>query len=197
MPPRSKAQDPSIYQLKVTLRYSSVPIWRRVQVAGDITLEELHWILQKVMPWDNDHLHQFVVKGDRFVPLRMVDGWAVGEDKDEAEVTLREVAPRPKTKFVYEYDFGDSWRHEILVEKIIPPEAGVCCPICLRGAGACPPEDCGGMGGYYGMLEALHNPKHPQQQYFKEWLGEDFDPEAFDLDQANRQLRKIKRVSSR
>jgi len=197
MPPRRKAEDSSIYQLKVILKYSSPRVWRRIQVAGNITLEELHWTLQKVMPWDGDHLHHFVVKGDRFVPLGMVEGWVVGEDKDEAVVTLREVASLPKTKFVYEYDFGDSWKHEILVEKIIPPQPRVRYPICLGGAGACPPDDCGGIGGYYGMLQALHNPKHPQQQYFKEWLGEDFDPEAFDLDQANRQLRKIKSVSSR
>jgi hypothetical protein len=155
MPSRKKTEDSSIYQLKVVLRYSSVPIWRKIQVAGDTTLEDLHWTLQKVMPWDNDHLHQFVIKGSRFVPLRMVDGWAVDEDKDEAEVTLREVAPLAKTRFVYEYDLGASWVHEILVERIIPPQPGIHYPICLKGAGACPPEDCGGMGGYHNMLQAI------------------------------------------
>ncbi len=191
MPPRKKAKDSSVYQIKVTLRYSSPTIWRRIRVAGDTTLEKLHWILQTVMPWDNSHLHQFILRGNRFVPLDMFNE-VEEEDQDEAQVTLGEAAPRPKTKFVYEYDFGDSWEHEILVEKILPPQPRVRYPVCLEGARACPPEDCGGIPGYYDMLQAIQDPKHPEHEDFREWLGEGFDPEAFDLDRVNRQLRKIR-----
>jgi len=191
MPPRKRAEDSSAYQLKVTLRYSSPTIWRRAQVTGDTTFEKLHRILQIVMPWTNSHLHHFILGKNRFVPLDMFDE-VEEEDQDEGQVTLRDVAPRPKTKLIYEYDFGDSWEHEIVVEKILPRQPGVHYPICLRGARACPPEDCGGIAGYYNMLQAIQDPQHPEHEDLEEWLGEDFDPQAFDLDKVNRQLRKIR-----
>jgi hypothetical protein len=191
MPPRTRGENSSVYRLKVTLRYTYRPVWRRIQVGGDSTLAELHSILQTVMPWDNFHLHQFVVRGTSFLPLDRIDEWAVEEEHDENQAILRWVAPRPRTKFVYEYDFGDSWQHEILVEKIVPPQPDVRYPVCLGGAGACPPEDCGGIGGYYNMLQAIQNPEHPEYEYFKKWLGADFDPDVFDMDRVNRNLRKI------
>lgn len=142
-----------IYQMKVTLRYSRPPIWRRILVSGDTTLEELHWILQIVMGWDNSHLHQFHLGGIRYTDLTTVemDPFET-EDKDESRFRLSNVARRPKAKLTYEYDFGDSWIHELLVEKILAAEPHTHYPACIAGRGACPPEDCGGMGGYYDKL---------------------------------------------
>jgi hypothetical protein len=93
---------------------------------------------------------------------------------------------------VYEYDFGDGWEHEILVEKILQSEPGVRYPVCLAGKRACPPEDCGGVWGYESLLEALRDPEHPEHNDMLEWIGEDFDPEAFDLDSINQDLRSIR-----
>jgi hypothetical protein len=110
-------------------------------------------------------------------------------------VTLAEVALRPKQKFFYEYDFGDSWDHEILVEKIMPPERGVRYPICVAGRRACPPEDCGGVYGYADLLAIINDPSHAEHENLSAWLQEmrpNFDPDAFDIDAVNRRLAQIR-----
>ena len=94
-------------------------------------------------------------------------------------------------KFVYEYDFGDSWEHVILVEKILQLETGVNYPICLGGKRACPPEDCGGIWGYGDLLEAIQDPTHPEHKDMLEWLGGSFNPEGFDVDIVNQRLKTI------
>jgi len=101
---------------------------------------------------------------------------------DERKVRLHKVAAL-KSRLVYEYDFGDGWTHDNLVEKVLPPDPGVAYPRCIAGARACPPEDCGGVWGYADLLDALADPNHELHEEKKEWLGEDFDPEAFDLAQ--------------
>ena len=111
---------------------------------------------------------------------------------DERKHRLKDVVSRQTSRFTYEYDFGDGWQHEILVENILSPQAGVQYPVCLAGARACPPEDVGGMDGYENLLEAIHNPNHPQHEEHLEWIGDSFDPEAFDLDEINRKLRQLK-----
>jgi Plasmid pRiA4b ORF-3-like protein len=105
---------------------------------------------------------------------------------------LAEIASSPKTKFIYEYDFGDSWEHEVLIEKILPPETGVRYPNCLTGKHACPPEDCGGVWGYAGLLETIQDSHHPDHEEMLEWVGGSFDPEAFDLDTVNRELKRLR-----
>jgi len=89
---------------------------------------------------------------------------------------------------VYEYDFGDGWQHKIVVEKVQPPEESVQYPRCISGRRACPPEDCGGPYGYPEFLEALHDPNHPEHQMYSDWIGGEFDPEEFDLQEINRAL---------
>jgi len=173
-----------IYQIKVTLRGSKPPIWRRIQVRSDTTLGELHHILQGVMDWAGYHLHQFIV-GQTYYGVPHPD---YGFDMaDENRVKLSQIVTGEKFKFVYEYDFGDSWEHILLVEKILPPEEGVQYPVCIKGKRACPPEDVGGIWGYYGYLEAIQNPDHPEHEMMLEWSGE-MDPDAFDLDQVNKRL---------
>lgn len=133
--------------------------------------------------WSNSHLHMFHVGKTRYAP-RTPD-W--DDVEDERKVILREIAPKAGVKFFYEYDMGDSWGHEIRVEAITQP-AEPQRPKCLAGAGACPPEDCGGIGGYEDLLAALRDPKHEQHDEMVEWVGGDFDPEAFDLAAANKAL---------
>lgn len=194
----AKKENAVIYQLKVTLKHSSPPIWRRIQVPGDITLAKLHHILQAtMMGWEDYHLHQFVVgdlrdrRASVYYGQPTPDDWGI-ELQDERQVKLKQVAPREKIKFIYEYDFGDNWEHELLVEKILPPEPGVTYPRCLKGKGACPPEDVGGVWGYYSFLEAIQDPNHPEHEDMLDWIGGEFDPEAFDLDEINQALQHFK-----
>jgi len=95
------------------------------------------------------------------------------------------------SRFVYEYDFGDGWEHEIRVEKILPLEAGVYYPLCLASKRACLPEDCGGIGGCHGLVRAIQDPEHPDHEDMLEWLGGDFDTEKFALEAINQELKLV------
>ena len=184
-----------IYQIKVTLKHSKPPIWRRIQVRGDTRLDKLHHILQTVMGWWDAHLHQFIVGGRGHIyygePNPDFADWGM-DMQDETKVRLYQLAAGEKFRFVYEYDFGDGWEHDLLVEKILPPEEGVAYPRCLKGKRACPPEDVGGVWGYGYFLEAIHDPDHPEHEEFLEWIGGDFDPEAFDLAEVNEALQRLR-----
>jgi hypothetical protein len=184
--PSSKA---SIYQLKVTLGGISPPIWRRIQVPGNFGLDRLHLALQAAMGWENYHLYQFTIGGiDYSEPSP--DDWR--EMKDVRGVTLSQVVPSEGPRFMYEYDFGDGWEHDIRVEKILTPEPNAKYPICIAGERACPPEDCGGVWGYEELLEIIQDPNHEDHEDMLDWLGGEFDPEAFDLELVNRELRSIR-----
>jgi hypothetical protein len=182
----------TVHQLKVTLEGIRPPIWRRIQVRGDITLHKLHEILQVVMGWEGYHLHQFVVGEEAYSEISKESDIFADEFKNEKRAKLNKIAPVENFKFIYEYDFGDSWYHDILVEKIFQPEEDLKHPICLKGKRATPPEDCGGVPGYYELMEAIKDPEHPEHEHMLEWLGGEFDPEEFDMDDINRQLSKIK-----
>jgi hypothetical protein len=186
-----RAPHGDIYQIKVTLRDSKPPIWRRVQVPGDVRLDQLHRILQIVMGWTDYHLHQFIVGGEYYgEPDPDYESWGT-EMRDETRVRLEQIAPGEKSRFVYEYDFGDGWDHTLLVEKILPPEPGVDYPRCIKGKRACPPEDVGGIWGYYGFLETIADPDAPEHDDLLEWVGGEFDPEYFDLDEINAELKAM------
>lgn len=182
--------DPAVYQFKVTLKHIHPPIWRRFQVTSDVTFYRLHLVLQAVMGWENCHLYQFVIQG-----IRSGDPDPEYElsDVNAKRVRLQQVLTRSKMKFLYEYDFGDSWQHEVVLEKVLPPAESVRYPVCLAGARACPPEDCGGVAGYERLLENLRNPEHERYEEITEWLGGEFDPEAFDLERVNRELKRLRR----
>lgn len=178
-----------VYQIKVTLKWSKPPIWRRMQVASDTTLVQLHRMLQRVMGWEGSHLYQFVIGGIAYGDPAMLGEL---EAKDVRTVTLDTVVRGEKFKFLYEYDFGDSWEHELRIEKRLPLEEGKRYPVCLTGKRACPPEDCGGIWGYAGLLEVIQNPQHPEHDEMLEWVGGAFDPDAFDLDAINTELQRLK-----
>jgi hypothetical protein len=183
MPRTTEPMPILIYQLKVTLNHSKPPIWRRIQVRGDTTLARLHDILQVVMGWHDYHLHAFRVDGVEYgqpnpdLPMR-----------SDKSVALSRIIPGEKFRFRYEYDFGDSWEHVLVVEKLLSPEPGVDYPRCIAGKRACPPEDVGGIWSYPEFLAAIQDPLHPQHAEQLEWIGGSFDPEAFDLERVNRRL---------
>ncbi len=184
-----KKQQSNIYQLKITLKGSKPPIWRRIQVNSDITLHKLHKIIQIVMGWYGGHLHQFIIRGKYYgIPDPEIDFYDV---KDERRVKLNRLVSKEGEKFIYEYDFGDDWEHVILLEKILPPEPEKHYPICIKGKRACPPEDCGGIWGYEEFLKAIKDPNHPEHEEMLEWIGGDFDPEEFDLEYVNEILKEL------
>lgn len=193
-PLATKAGVP-VYQLKVVLRGSKPPIWRRLLATGNGSLAWLHAVLQTAMGWTNSHLHHFLTPDGRYSDPRYNEDMGFGDepDQDEAKTTLMQIAPRKGARFVYEYDFGDSWEHEVTVEKILPTGSGpVTSALCLDGARACPPEDCGGIWGYANLLKILKNPKHLEHEAMREWIGGAFDAEAFDKEKINLWLGRLK-----
>jgi len=178
-----------VYQIKVTLKDSRPPIWRRIQVTRDTDLHTFHHILQIVMGWSNAHPHIFIVGGTFYGVPDPEYGFEV---KDEKETSLNQVISDAKNKFTYEYDFGDCWQHEILIEETLPVKTGARYPFCLGGKRASPPEDCGGIWEYADILEAVRDPDHPQYYDMLKWVEEGFDPESFDIDEINRELRTVR-----
>ena len=209
----------SIYQIRITLKDTKPPIWRRVAVGSEITLGQLHDVIQIVMGWTDSHLHQFSLRNKALKPSpdeiarwvrentmdeRFLDSiggqrffvpkvtpWGEPTDmegEDEAAIILGEVCPKVKNKIIYEYDFGDDWEHVVEVQKITEPEPGVEYPVCLAGKKACPSEDCGGVWGYSEMLEAITDSDNDQHEDMLEWVGDGFDPDAFDLEEVNMTL---------
>lgn len=181
-----------LYQFKITLLDIKPAIWRRIQVR-DCTLVDLHEYIQMAFGWENYHLHQFEIDGERYSqPTPDGDDFDL-DFKDESDVLLSKLIPKSgrKSRWIYEYDFGDDWRHEVLFEGYPPAESKVKYPLCVEGARACPPEDVGGPWGYAEYLEAMADPQHERHEEFMEWCGP-FDPEAFDANKATREMRKAK-----
>lgn len=174
-----------VLQLKVTLREIRPPIWRRLLFPAHRTLADLHHAIQAAFGWEESHLHVFEVMGQDYGPP---DPEEEVEARDE-KVVIARFGLRPKMKMHYTYDFGDSWVHDIAVEKVMVPEAPIEDPSCLGGRRACPPEDCGGTGGYEHVVEALQDPTYPEREDLVAWLGEKWNPEEFCLDEANARLK--------
>lgn len=179
-----------VYQIKVTLRDTKPAIWRRLLAPADMTLQRLHRVLQAVMGWEDCHLHEYEIDGERFGPPAS-DLWEMDGPRTRSERTtkLSQVMGWEGAKAKYTYDFGDSWEHLIVVEKILAPVTGLKYPVCVAGKLHGPPEDCGGVGGYYNLLETVGDPTHEDHAHLREWLGEGFDPEEFSLEEVNRKLR--------
>lgn len=176
-----------IYQLKISLADVSPAVWRRVLLPGGYTLDRLHRVIQYAMGWQNYHLHSFEIEGIQYGEPDPDGELAL---RDELDVRLDTVATKG-SRFTYTYDFGDWWEHDVLVEAVLPAEAEERYPVCVAGERACPPEDCGGAYGYADLLAAIADPRHAAHDRMVEWLGRDFDPEAFLPEVATTLLRRM------
>jgi len=173
-------------QLKVALQCLRPPIWRRLMAPDNFTLGDLHEVIQIAMGWTNSHLHAFRI-GSLQYGMAELDRDSELAMLDEESAPLRKVIRRKGQKFTYEYDFGDSWLHEIVVEKIEPSDEPHPRAVCLDGKRACPPEDCGGEPGYAHVLRVLKNASTPDDRELREWAG-DYDQELFDINGVNQKL---------
>ena len=173
-----------VYQFKINLGDISPTIWRRIQVPRSYSFWDLHVAIQDSMGWLDYHLHAF-----RFGKRRSKISWEIGIPDDEGfgeidtlpswEVPIVEHFHEPGESCNYEYDFGDSWTHEVLLEGILLREKGCRYPLCIDGERTCPPEDCGGPPGYYHLLQVLSDPNDEEYEDMVAWLGRKFDAESF------------------
>jgi hypothetical protein len=180
-----------LYQFKITLVESKPPIWRRIQVKNS-TLDKFHERIQTAMGWTNSHLHRFEIKGERYGdPENLDDGYDDFHCVDSKTTKISDIVPKDgkRIHFLYLYDFGDNWRHEVIFEGCLRAESGQRYPLCLEGQRACPPEDVGGIWGYADFLEALADPSHEEHEEFKQWAG-NFDPEEFDTEKMTKMMKR-------
>ncbi|KAF9209172.1 hypothetical protein BGZ49_005959 [Haplosporangium sp. Z 27] len=193
-------QPPEIYSLKIILLGSRPQIWRRVHVDSSTTLSELHIVFQAAMGWRNCHMHQFEINGKIYETGLTALDLDLGElgmgVLDGNNVKLKDVAG-VDDRFIYNYDMGDDWQHEVRVEKIVAFKPRTKLPSCTGGARACPPEDCGGIYGYADLMKTMAGPDSDEKEELSEWLeemGVDFDPEYFDKAEANLRLEFYKTI---
>ncbi len=173
----------NIFQIKITLLETDPPVWRRIQIPETFTFYDLHVAIQNAMGWTDSHLHLFEIEYDDGPEKRVrIDAPYCVEDIEgdrillTTEVALSEYFCGPGDKMMYTYDFGDNWKHEVILEEVFHRELKVKYPRCLAGELACPPEDCGGVPGYYECIKALK--KHDNSHGLLEWLGS-WRPEGF------------------
>lgn len=171
-------------QIKILLRRSKPPIWRRILIRDDMTFWELHLIIQAAMGWKDVHLFAFDL-GHQQIGRVFGDGFDMMADA--SNLSIRPYLNKG-IKIIYVYDFGNHWEHLITVEKVAPINKNKKYPTCIKGKRNCPPEDCGGISGYYGMLDAIQDESHPEHDEIVDWMGDDFNPEKFDITQINKRL---------
>jgi Plasmid pRiA4b ORF-3-like protein len=159
----------AIARLKITLDDVKPVVLRRIEVPLTLRLDRLHLAIQAAMGWTNSHLYEILACGV---------GWGMIDPDDL-------------------YDFGDGWEHTIKVERLIDPEPGVLYPRLIEAAGRCPPEDVGGPWGYADLLDAIHDPKHERHGELKEWIADDFDPNAADAQWLSREVAALAKLWSR
>jgi len=177
-----------LYEIKVELKEIEPPIWRIIQVPSRTSLLRLHRVLQRAMGWTNSHLHLFEIDGKLYGEPDTEWDFEV---LDSRKMILENIFSKGMTSFLYEYDLGDSWRHEITLLGTVEREAEEKLA-CTAGARACPPEDCGGTMGYYELLVALSDPDHEEHDAMLEWVGGEFDPNAFDTATIDRELKRLR-----
>ncbi len=180
-----------VYQFKITLKGIKPPIWRRIQVPETYSFWDLHVAIQDAMGWKDYHLHEFEIPhpstGEKV---------RIGHPDENTELFGQEILSEHEQKITdwfsmenrvadYTYDFGDNWEHKIQLEKILPRDKNIKYPICIGGKRACPPEDCGGIGGYEYFLEVIRNPEHEEYEEMLEWIEGKFDPEHFNVNEVS------------
>lgn len=186
-----------VLQFKITLSDTEPAIWRRIQIAENTTFWDLHVAIQDAMGWQDYHLHQFIILSNAkgIVPQQAFIG--VSDDEFDNDIIAGWETPldeylTAEYRIIYEYDFGDSWEHEIIFEGAFPRATGQKYPCCLAGEMACPPEDVGGIPGFYNFVEGMANKKHPEHKDMTEWFGGKFDPQKFEASKVKFHNAKIR-----
>jgi hypothetical protein len=181
--PRRRAYSNAL-QFKITLLETDPPVWRRIQVPDYYTFYDLHVAIQDAMGWLDSHLHDFKIQPRRraCLDIRIESPFALDDLEEAAPLLTTEVAvadfiQEPRDRALYTYDYGDDWRHDVLFEGTYPREPGRKYPVCLAGELAGPPEDCGGIPGYYDCIRALKNRDNSEGTL--DWLGR-WKPDCFD-----------------
>lgn len=167
-----------ICTLRIELCDSDPLIWRQVEMPTSITLKALHDVIQAAMGWLDYHLWEFTIGQQRF-GLPMGEDWGTEPRIEAGKVRLREVLTPRKTTMTYLYDFGDDWVHRLVLTNIRQGEPGIGYPRSIAGEGNGPPEDCGGIPGFYEKLDIAADPNHPEHNEIREWL-DDYDPNVID-----------------
>ena len=181
----------TIHHMKVTLRSIRPPVWRRIEVRSDMRLDQLACLLVVAMGWEGYHLDQFRI-GETLYLTADLDPPLFGPKPLKASrYRLANVLPHSGDRMKWDYDFGDGWEHDVVVEAIENAHENTIYPRCVKGRRACPPEDCGGVWGYENLVEALADRAHPEHAELTEWLGRSYDPVHFDPAQATEAMRAI------
>jgi hypothetical protein len=185
------APPPFSVQFRIDLLGTERPVWRRIRVPGNLTMVGLHYVIQEAVGWNHAHLFEFSgPTGEKYQDLLLADPeWPVEGLLDAGSTSLMDAFGEGSEELRYEYDFGDSWEHVVGLEDVrVEASRSSVRPLCMDGAGRCPPEDCGGVDSFREMLEALSDPRHEEHESWLAWLGEPFDPDAFHPDEANARL---------
>jgi hypothetical protein len=178
----------SVFRLRIQLQGVDPIVWRRVLVPGSVRLSKLSDMLLATMGWADSHLHSFRI-GDKLFGMHFED-WAEDEIDEKSVTVLQSLGD--EHRFFYDYDFGDSWEHEVVVEELTWTDIGLKFAVCLDGENACPPEDVGGTHGYSYFLEAIADPGHDEHDSYLDWVGGSFDPMEFDLAGVNALCQKVR-----
>lgn len=177
-----------IYTFIIELDGSNPAIWRRFKVFDNLKMDVFHQVLQIIMGWHDSHLHEFIISKNSYGLIDPDDD--NGNMVDESKFRINDLINKSGQKFQYIYDFGDDWNHRLVLEDTEENEGGQVLPLCIAGQGSCPPEDCGGIHGYYEFVEAMQSPKHGRHKELKKWYGKKYDPSEFDLNGINKSLEK-------
>ena len=175
------AQEVTTYQIRITLKETEPAVWRQLEVVSNMSLNNLAWALSLSMGWECYHLYLFEVDGREYGDIERDDmgGWF-----NDRTIKIRDLVKRGIKSFKFIYDFGDGWEHNVEIGKEVQAQPDLRYPICIDGEYACPPEDCGGPGGFAEYKEALRDLKHERHQELLEWRGP-YDPTKFDIQLAN------------
>ncbi len=181
-------------QVKISLDKSDPLIWRRVLLHRDTSFFELHHIIQIAMGWQNYHMFEFGLEGYRIGMIyedEKFEGYGTDSLLDCRITKLSDVISETNEVVKYVYDFGDYWEHSLVMEGTQDADKSLLYPLCIAGEMACPPEDCGGLYGFYQNLNILKDKKHPEYKDTKTWMPRGYDPQKFNLEKVNQQLGKL------
>jgi Plasmid pRiA4b ORF-3-like protein len=193
---KAAAFPEEVLQLRIQIREIEPPIFRVIQVTNTRTFHLLHEIIQWSFGWDHAHLYEFKVGRTKIAePDAEFDEPPF--PRHPRATRIGDLVSKDVARFTYVYDLGDEWIHDIAVERRFAPDPAVRYPICLDGARAAPPEDCGSTPGYGHFLEAWRDPKHEEHEQMRRWAGPRYDPERFDLKVVNEVLKTLRAQASK